>query len=358
MEHRRASRTLAGAALFGCGFLLGCQAHSSQVNVAPKTLRADAPRMAQANSAWQPPSPISASQPRRIVFALKDTFDPETGEHGDLYQAQVWEGAQAAAVDLGVEVELLPNDCQTCVESQIRAIATRIEQGNIDGMVVMVTDSVRLATILEQAIAKGIPVLAMDTPVNSEQLLSFVVFDNFSGGRLMGEWIAHQLQGVGNVLLLDGALQQQNAIDRKQGFLTGLKHGNINILDTQSGEWSQAQAQEITTQWLQRFDQVDVIIAANYAMGQGAADAVRAAGRTDEIWVTGFDAMTDALGAIAHGDIVATINQIPSEQARLSLELLVRHLETQETFPPRILLPEIHLIDQGNIGEMLEAVPN
>ncbi|NEO87415.1 MAG: sugar ABC transporter substrate-binding protein [Spirulina sp. SIO3F2] len=352
MGKRQAIRTLAVGFIVGHWFWVGCQGNLFSAQPSPRVFKSDRPTSAIADTQWTPPVPLPATQSYRILFALKDTYDPATNEHGDLYQAEVWQGAVNAAQDLGVEVELLPNDCHTCVEAQIRAIATRIEQRDLDGMVVMVTDSVRLATIIERAIAQGIPVIAIDTPVNTDQILTFVAFDNFAGGQLMGEWVAHQLNGQGNVLMLDGALQQQNAIDRKQGFLAGLRMGEINVLDTQSGNWSEATAMEITKKWLQRFDQIDAIIAANYAMAQGAADALQAYEHDDEIWVTGFDAMPNALDAIERGDLMATINQIPAQQARLALELLVRHLETSETFPSRIFLPEIHLIDQGNIGEM------
>lgn len=335
--------------------LWGCQAARSPV------LETDAdnpvPTVVEADTSWEPPPAMVATQPWRILVALKDTYDPATGEHGDLYQAQVWEGAQQAAEDFGVEVELLPNECHTCVESQIRAIAQRLERGDIDGIVIMVTDSVRLADVVEQAIARGVPVMAMDTPVNTPEVLSLVVFDNFTGGELMGQWVAHELNGKGNVLLLDGALSQQNALDRKQGFLTGLKTGSeIVVLENQSAEWSDTQAAELTTKWLDKYDQVDAIVAANYAMAEGAAQAVQAAGLTDQILVTGFDAMPDALAAIQAGRIDATINQQPDQQARLSLQLLIRHLETGETYPPQIFLPEIRLINQDNIGDMSSAL--
>ncbi|TVQ60907.1 MAG: hypothetical protein EA366_03355, partial [Spirulina sp. DLM2.Bin59] len=72
--------------------LMGC--------LAPGTERGEestVPRMITVeNAGWEmPETEIKASQPRRVVFALKDTYDPETGEHGDLYQAQVWAGAVA-----------------------------------------------------------------------------------------------------------------------------------------------------------------------------------------------------------------------------------------------------------------------
>jgi len=303
-----------------------------------------------------PEDEVVASKPWRILFALKDTYDPETGAHGDLYQEQVWAGAQQAAEDFGVTVELLGNPCHTCVEEQIRAIDARLAAGNIDGIAIMVTDSVRLARVVEKAAESGVPVVAMDTPVNTDAILSFVVFDNFAGGRAMGEWVVQQLGGRGNVLLLDGALEQQNALDRKEGFLAGLQTGEIEILATQSANWSDAEAEQIVAGWLQEFDQIDAIVAANYAMAQGASQALRAAGRsTDEVLVTGFDAMPPALAAIANGEIAATIDQTPGQQARLSVQLLIRYLENGETFPPQLVLPDIPLIESANVQGYLEA---
>ncbi len=298
-----------------------------------------------------PEAEITARQTWTILVALKDTYNPETDEHGDLYQEQVWAGAKAAATDFGVDVELLGNPCHTCVEDQIRNLDARLAQGDIDGLMIMVTDSVRLARVVEKAVANGIPVVAMDTPVNTDDLLSFVVFDNVAGGRVMGEWVVKQLGGRGRVLLLDGALEQQNALDRKEGFLAGLETGDIEILDTQTAHWSDTEAATIVTTWLQTHQEIDAIIAANYAMAQGAYQALRAAGRDDTVLVTGFDAMPPALAAIANGELAATIDQTPGRQARLAVQLLVRHLENGETFPPRLVLPEIPLIDATNIAD-------
>ena len=40
-----------------------------------------------------PQQEITATQPWKILVVVKDTFNPETEEHGDLYQEQVWQGA-------------------------------------------------------------------------------------------------------------------------------------------------------------------------------------------------------------------------------------------------------------------------
>ncbi|MDB9315086.1 sugar ABC transporter substrate-binding protein [Spirulina sp. CS-785/01] len=339
------------------GFLwgiLGAIAISGCQNSPPPPIETTSPEPTPITTPVQsdfkiPAEEIKASQPWNILVVVKDSYNPETKKHGDLYQVQVWDGAKQAAEDFGLQVELLPNTCHTCVEDQIRAINNRLQAGNIDGMVIMVTDSIRLAPVIEKAINQGIPVVAMDTPLNSEDILTFVVFDNVAGGKVMGEWVVEQLDGQGNVLLLDGSLEQQNAVDRKNGFLAGLRSGNINILDTQSADWSQKNAKTITQDWLDQYSDIDAIIAANYAMALGAREAVEAAGQEEDILITGFDAMPPALNAIQNGKIAATIDQTPALQARLSLQLLLRHLENGETFPDRVVMPNIPLINQANI---------
>ncbi|WP_204102568.1 MULTISPECIES: sugar ABC transporter substrate-binding protein [Spirulina sp. CCY15215] len=336
---------------------LGCQPSQTQdlpqnLSQTPKNINnsAIAPSPNVSESKFKiPQTEIKATKPWHILVVVKDTFDPKTGKHGDLYQEQVWQGAMKAGADFGVKVELLANTCHTCVEDQIRAISERVDAGGINGIVIMVTDSIRVAPVIEKAIARGISVVAMDTPLNSDKILTFVVFDNVAGGKVMGEWLVQKLGGQGRVLILDGALEQQNAVDRREGFLAGLRTGKIDILETKSAAWSQEEAKEITQQWLQKYNNINAIIAANYAMSVGASEAVREANLQDKIIVTGFDAMPPALQSIKEGAIAATIDQTPDLQARLSIQLLLRHLENRETFPPRVLIPNIPLIDRDTI---------
>ncbi|MGB0563666.1 MAG: sugar ABC transporter substrate-binding protein, partial [Spirulinaceae cyanobacterium] len=218
----------------------------------------------------------------------------------------------------------------------------------VDGLLIGVNDSLTLAPIVDKVIGAGIPTIAIDTPLNSDLLLTTVGFDNFSSGQLMGEWVAEQLQGTGQVALLNGPLDQQNAIDRQHGFLTGLQRGqNIKILGAEEGNWKQDLAQDITQKWLKQYSQIDAIIAANDYMALGASDAAAAA--QVPLLITGFDGTEFALAAIQNGKFAATISQEFAQQGRLALKLLVRHLENQETFPPLIPLTNSLIITQENL---------
>jgi ribose transport system substrate-binding protein len=299
---------------------------------------------------------LRATRPWRIAFVPKFKFLAETGQLSSYWQP-AWEGAQQAGRDLNVTVELVTakvrgsSDAEY-VEPQIRLVADLIKRGDIDGLVIAPFDSNRLAPVVEKAVAAGIPTIAMDTPVNSDRLLTFVVFDNFKAGQAMGEWVVQRLGRPGRVLILDGPSDQQNAVDRRNGFFAGLQTGTIDVLDARSADWEIEPARKITTGWLAEYANIDAILAANDNMALGAAQAVAEAGRRGII-ITGFDATDAGLAAIQAGQVSATIDQAPGKQARLAVQLLVRHLEKGEKFPPTIFLSDIPLVTQENVGDYL-----
>jgi ABC-type sugar transport system substrate-binding protein len=297
-------------------------------------------------------SEIKATHPWRIAFIPKFKFFGETGRLSS-YWEPAWEGAQQAGRDFGVQVRLVTSGVRggtdaEYVEPQIRLVADLIARGQLDGLVIAPFDSDRLAPVVEKAVAAGIPTVALDTPINSDRVLTFVAFNNCAAGQLMGGWVVKQLNGRGKALILDGPQNEQNATDRRKGFLAGLKTGNIDILNTRSADWEIEPARQITAGWLAKYPDVNVILAANDNMALGAARAAQAAQRPG-LLITGFDATDAARAAIQTGAIAATVDQAPGEQARLAIQLLIRHLETGEKFPPIVYLPRIQLVTVDNV---------
>ena len=338
-----------------CAFFAACSGISTPVTSVPSLDENDTPLTIE-TTPFTDFTEMEASRSWRIAFIPKFKFFGETGSLSSYWQP-AWEGAQEAALDFGIGVELITSDVlgntdAEYVEPQIRLVADLIESGDIDGLVIAPFDSNRLVPVVDKAIEAGIHTVAMDTPINSNQILTFVVFDNFTAGQVMGEWVVSQLGGKGNALLLDGPQDQQNAIDRRKGFLAGLQTGDINVLNTKEADWEIEPARQITAAWLEEYDDVDVILAANDNMALGAAQAVAEANRSD-ILITGFDATDTALTAIQNGQMSATIHQAPGQQARLAIQLLLRHLETGESFPPVIYLPEIPLVTKENVDVFL-----
>ena len=348
LNRQQALRTLAilGSAALALGLFRLARPHRDVPEPGPATVALAQPAALNFED-------LKASRPLRIAFIPKFKFFKETG-HLSSYWQPAWEGALKAGADFGVNVTLhlaqVPGATDAdYVEPQIRVVADLIAHGGIDGLVIAPFDSNRLAPVVEKAIAAHIPTVALDTPVSSDRIVAFVSFDNFNGGKAIGAWVAGRLGGKGRVLILDGPRDQNNAVDRRKGFLAGLQARNIDILNIKNADWESALARQTTRAWLGEYEQIDAILAANDNMAIGAAEAVAETNRKG-ILITGFDATEAGLAAIRDGRIAATIDQAPGAQARLAILLLVRKIERGETFPAFVHLDQIPLVTREQLG--------
>ncbi|NEQ52652.1 MAG: sugar ABC transporter substrate-binding protein [Leptolyngbya sp. SIO3F4] len=294
-----------------------------------------------------------ATQPWNIVYVLK--VEPIPEKHP--YWTAVGESAKVAAKDFGVNVRIKwPENAGldgSAIENQISLIAQLIEDDTIDGMVVGPLDSVKIVPIVEQAIAKGIPVISFGTAITSNQLLTSVSINNKKGGEAIGKWVVEKLEGKGKVLILDGPAAQQNALDRRNAILGGLGTGDIELLDIQSADWSSELAKPIVEEWVQTHSDIDAIVAANDPMAIGAAEKLTELGYSDVV-VTGFSGSPSALNAIQSNLLAATVDQAPSPQSRRAMQLLIQHLETGRTFDAHLPWQSIDIISSENIDDYLQ----
>jgi ribose transport system substrate-binding protein len=340
---------LIGLMVLGMALLIACGPAGSGVQVNP-TEEPPPPTAAEASPVPEEPQEIlgvtdeiKATKPWQIGYVIKDTTNP--------YYVRMTAGAETAGQDFDVEVAVVAPEEPGNVDQQIGLMEDLIQQ-EVDGIVIAPTDTNRLAPVTEKAIEAGIPVIALGTPLNTDKILTHTGFDNLAAGQMLGEWVADQLGGSGKVLILEGPPGQQNAIERRNGFLAGLQQSNIDVLGVESAHWHKDEAYEITKKWLDQFSEIDAIVAANDNMGLGAAQAIAEAGR-EGIIVTGFDANQDALVAIKDGQMHASVDQVPGRQARQAIQLMIRHLENGETFPEFLPWQDIIMANTENIDQFL-----
>jgi len=84
----------------------------------------------------------------------------------------------------------------------------------------------------------------------------------------------------------------------------------MKIIATQNADYLRENAAKFMEDVLQRFGpgQIDGVYAHNDEMALGALTAIEAAGRLDEIMVTGLDGQNNALKAIEDGRLFATFS--------------------------------------------------
>ncbi len=153
--------------------------------------------------------------------------------------------------------------------------------------------------------------------------IAHVTFDGVDNGYQIAKAMFEKMDGAGNIVALQGVLDNQAAITRFQGLEKALaEFPNITLLEDQTAGWSATEAQTITETWLAEFgDDIGGIWAGNDNMAIGAVEALRSVGRAGEVPVVGVDAIPDALTAIQNGEMVATVNPDPPYQGSIGLAM-------------------------------------
>jgi ribose transport system substrate-binding protein len=229
-------------------------------------------------------------------------------------------GAEEAGKELGAEV--LVESAEYDLAKQTSQIEDFITKG-VDVILLNAVDTKGIAAAVQQAKGAGIPVIAVDT--NAEGGVdATVTSDNYQAGKLAGEYVVEQLNGKGNIVIIDGP-PVSAVTDRIQGFEDVIKDSGIKVVAKQNGEGNREKALTVMESILQAnpSGSIDAVFAINDPEAIGVEIAQEQAGRKDEFFVVGVDGAPEAADAMAKegSSIMATSAQSPSEMVKKAVEI-------------------------------------
>ena len=218
---------------------------------------------------------------------------------------------QKEAERLGIDLKLAVG----VQDQQIAAIRDFIAQ-KVDGILLAPQTRSGWDEVLGEAKAAGIPVVLLDRGVDApEDLWVTQISSDFAyEGRLAGEWIVKKLNGQGKVAELFGDPAADPAILRNKGFMEIMaKNPGIEVIASQTGEWSRDKGKQVVEAWIAQGIKADVIYAHNDGMALGAIDALKAAGIKPgkDVLIISIDAIKAIFEAIDRGDANATVECSP-----------------------------------------------
>ena len=229
-------------------------------------------------------------------------------------------GAEEAGKELGAEV--LVESAEYDLSKQTSQIENFITK-KVDVILLNAVDTKGIAAAVQQAKDAGIPVIAVDT--NAEGgVNATVTSDNYQAGKLAGEYVVEQLNGKGNIVIIDGP-PVSAVTDRIQGFEDVIKESGIKVAAKQNGEGNREKALSVMESILQAnpSGSIDAVFAINDPEAIGVEIASEQAGRKDEFFIVGVDGAPEAAEAMAKegSSIMATSAQSPSEMVKKAVEI-------------------------------------
>ncbi|MDX2030178.1 MAG: sugar ABC transporter substrate-binding protein [Blastocatellia bacterium] len=246
------------------------------------------------------------------------------------------EGAAAHQRLHAAEYELIAGGIkdELDVARQVELVEQMIAQ-RVSAVVIAPADSKSLIAVCQRAQAAGIVVINIDNKLDSAVLaerdirIPFVGPDNREGARLVGEHLARQLKPGDQVAILEGVPTAFNAIQRKAGFEDAMKAAGADIVSSQSGSWETARANQISAALLTEKPGLKALLCANDSMALGAVAALKAAGRTGQVRVVGFDNISAVRPLLKDGQMLATADQHGDQLAVFGIEYALEVLRTK-----------------------------
>ena len=291
-----------------------------------------------------------------VAFASIGCKQKEAEESPDTYRIAVipkgtthifWKSIHAGAIKAqeelkaaGVNVEIiwkgpLKEDDR---ESQIQVVENFITQG-VSGIVLAPLDDVALRMPVKEAVNSDIPVVIIDSGLNSDDYASFVATDNYKGGRKGGERLAETLGGKGKVIMLRYQEGSASTMNREQGFLDVLKEEYPDIEVVSAGQYGGAttesayQASENLLAPLRTADgglKIDGIFCPNESTAFGMLRALEDSNLAGKVKYVGFDSSDRLVQGLQNGYIHGLVLQDPINMGYLGVKTLVKHLQGEK----------------------------
>ena len=288
-----------------------------------------------------------------VLLAACGGAPPERGSDTDIVIAVIpkgtthsfWKaihaGAEKASQELGVEVIWKGPAREDDRDAQVAEVENFVSRG-VSGIVLAPTDDKALRLPVTDAMRAGIPVVIIDSGLDSKDYVSFVATDNYKGGRLAGERMVEKLQGKGRVILLRYMEGSASTMERERGFLDVMTEiPGIEVVSSNQYAGATAEtAYQASENLLARFKSeeglgVDGIYCPNESSSFGMLRALQDSGLAGKVVLIGFDASEQMVRALENGEFDALVLQDPVNMAYLGVKTMVSHLRG-DTVPARI----------------------
>ncbi|WP_298611263.1 sugar ABC transporter substrate-binding protein [uncultured Thiothrix sp.] len=280
------------------------------------------------SSIWA--SPVFAEDAPKVALIMKSLAN-------EFFQSME-EGAKAHQKENAAKYTLVTNGIkdETDTAAQIKIIEQMVAQ-KVNAIVIAPADSKALVPAIKAAVDKGVLVVNIDNQLDQAALkdkglvVPFVGPDNRAGAKLVGDYVAKQLKEGDKVAIIEGVSTTFNAQQRTAGYKDAMDAAKIKVVGVQSGNWEIDGGNKVTSAFLRENPDLKAVLAGNDSMAIGAVAAIKAANKTGQVLVGGYDNISAVKPLLADGSLLATADQFGSKQAVFGIEVALKAIAGKQT---------------------------
>jgi autoinducer 2-binding protein LuxP len=264
------------------------------------------------------------AEPIKIAY-LSPSFDIS-----DAWERVYW-AIQGRLDEVGVEYEMQQLAVSTHVDhagqlAQVEAVIA----GGADYVFLGPTEYEAAIPALKKLKAAEIPTIVYNflEPHADEdaRAMMYVAFAHDEGGRLAGAGAAPPHRGPGQKAILQGAPGVVSDL-RMNGFLSVVEQfPGIEVVIGPHTDFDRAKAFDAAQNLLTAHDDIDLIYGVSTTIGLGAGQAIRQAGKSEEIASMGFGGTGDEIVAMGEGWLTASVLRPIDDSGVAVADAIVAHM--------------------------------
>ncbi|MDG6267648.1 ABC transporter substrate-binding protein [Glaesserella parasuis] len=247
-----------------------------------------------------------------LAWAKSDEIAVIVKSANSTFWQNVRKGAETAGADLGgkYKVTFQGPESETAIDAQVNMVDNAVNRG-VAGIVLAASDPVALVPAVKKAYESGIPVVLIDSGLNSDgkYYQSFLATDNRAAGKLAAEKLLAKVKG-GKVAVMSFTQGAASAIERTGGFIDEVKSkADYKIVGPYYSNSEMVTALNQTEDVLGSNPDIAAIFGANEPTAVGMARAVKQKGFAGKIVAVGFDGNSDLQNFVRDGTLDGIVVQ-------------------------------------------------
>lgn len=240
---------------------------------------------------------------------------------------EVNKGAQKQAdmlsSQLGIKVEIDYRAPATADVTEQNSVLQQSAATKPDGIALDPLDYDGNKAVIEEIQAQGIPVILFDAPSPEGSGLTSVGNDFSEQGRLAAAYLVELLGGKGKVAVMQGVPTAPNHMERYEAHLAYLaQYPDIVVvdggIDNDNIETAQSQAAAI----IAANPDLNGYLCCDASGPIGIANAIKEAGKQDQILAVGMDNLIEILEAVQDGSLKASSSTLPQMQGEYAILMM------------------------------------
>lgn len=259
-------------------------------------------------------------------------------------------GAQQAADELGAVLDVQgPEKFDATLQTPL---LNAVIQSKPDAILIAPNDRVAMIAPIQDAVNAGIAVFTVDTKIESDIAIANIASDNVLGGTMAADALAALIGETGSVYVQNTTPGVSTVDQRVQGFEEGIKkYPNIKYIGIDYNNDDPTTAASQTAAKIQATPDLVGIFGTNLFSAEGAAVAVKEAGKTGTIKIVGFDAGPQQVKDLTDSVVDVLIAQHPIDIGTMGVQMAVAYLNTKEAPAETVVTTGYTVVTRDNVGQ-------